>query len=187
MDTFEDRALSWMAIGLVGVLAWRMTAPPVSAPAPVPEPRRAQPPAIIELPLRSRVVLVADAIARSEGYYARGIYDGRSLPYFLNNPGLLKATPIVEDELPTWRDTGLLVFETPEIGWAALHHQVCLMLTGTSRHYVPDDSLATAGLKYSGGDEFWAVNVARHLRLPPETTLADLGGGLPEGVTCQTP
>jgi hypothetical protein len=183
MDTFEDRALSWMAIGLVGLLAWRMTAPPV--PAPAPEPRPA-PPAIVDQPLRSRVVLVADAIARSEGYYARGIYAGRSLPYFLNNPGLLKATPIVDGELATWRDTGLLVFETPEIGWAALHHQVCLMLTGTSRHYVLEDSLATAGMKYSGGDEFWAVNVAKHLRLPPETTLADLAGSLPDGVTCQT-
>ena len=182
MDAFEDRALSCLVVGLVLALAWRITAPTVVPPEP-----RAASPAVFEPGPPPRVVLVADAIARSEGYYAAGHYDGRSLPYFLNNPGLLKATPIVDGEPATWRDTGLLMFETPEAGWAALHHQVCLMLTGASRHYAPDDTLQTAGLKYAAGDTAWGVNVARHLRLSPHVTLADLGAGLPAGFTCAAP
>jgi hypothetical protein len=179
MDSLEDRALTFLAVGFVVLLAWRITAPRIAAPAP-----RDREPVIVGLPLPSRVLLVADAIAKSEGYYANGIYAGHSLPYFLNNPGSLKATAIVDDDLPTWRDTGLLVFDTPEMGWTALHQQVCLMLTGTSRHYTLSDSLHLVGLKYADGDPNWGVNVARHLRLTPQATLAELGSGLPAGFTC---
>jgi hypothetical protein len=178
MDSLEDRALTLLTVGLVVLLAWRITAPRAMAPAP-----RDPSPAVIGLPLPSRVLLVADAIAKSEGYYADGSYEGHSLPYFLNNPGLLKATAIVDD-LPTWRDTELLVFDTPEIGWTALRHQVCLMLTGASRHYTLSDSLHLVGLKYADGDPNWGVNVARHLRLTPQATLAELGSGLPSGLRC---
>jgi hypothetical protein len=179
MNSIEDRALSFVAIGLVAALGWRMTTPPARPVAP---PLRA--PIVIGLPLQSRVMLVADAIATSEGYYAGGVYNGHSLPYFLNNPGLLKATPIVADDPPTWGDTGLLRFETPEIGWAALRHQVCLMLTGTSRFYASDDSLRAVGIKYAAGDLNWGLNVASHLRLSPHATLAELSRGLPRGLTC---
>jgi hypothetical protein len=185
MHTLSDRALSALAIGLVVVLGWRMTerVPPAPA-AEAPRTQEARP-VLHALPLRSRVLLVSEAIARSEGYYAGGRYDGRSLAYFLNNPGLLKATP-VGDALETWEDTGLLVFDTPEIGWTALRHQVCTMLTGTSRVYVPADDLIAVGIKYAAGDANWGANVAWHLGLPAHATLADLGRGLPEGVRCAT-
>jgi hypothetical protein len=180
MDSLEDRALSFAAIGLVAALGWRMMATPAKTPV-----RHEPTPAVIGLPLQSRVTLLAEAIATSEGYYASGVYDGHSLPYFLNNPGLLKATPIVWGDPPTWSDTGLLVFDTPDIGWAALRHQVCLMLTGTSRFYAPNDSLQAVGIKYAAGDPNWGVNVASYLRLSPAITLAELSHGLPDGLTCQ--
>jgi len=183
MHAFEDRAFSWLAIGLVVMLASRVMVPPVPPAPPAPSPREAIP-GIVDLPMPSRVTLVAEAIATSEGYYAPGVYRGHSLAYVLNNPGLLKATPIAGDDLPTWRDTGLLVFDTSESGWTALRHQVCLMLTGASRQYDPRDSLHAVGLKYADGDGAWAVNVAKYLRVSPQTTLATLGGGLPADLTC---
>ena len=179
MHSLEDRALSALAIALVAGLGWGMIHPPAAVPILRDLPRPA-----LQLPLPSRVMLVAEAIARSEGYYARGSHDGHSLSYVLNNPGLLKATPLAGGDLPTWNDTGLLIFATPQVGWAALRRQVCTMLTGTSRMYSPADDLQMVGLKYADGDMNWGANVARHLGLPPQTTLANLGAGIPAGVPC---
>jgi hypothetical protein len=122
---------------------------------------------------------IAAAIAVAEGYYARGEHDGRSLPYRLNNPGALKKPALGAADLPTWRDTGLVIFPTPERGWAALRHQVRLMLTGGSRIYAPSDTLVGVARKYTGGDQSdgWSWSVARSLGVGPDATLADLRRG----------
>src|SRR5215831_8921146 len=179
MHAFEDRALSMMAIGLVAALGWRMTGRLPAAPV-----LRDAPPRVLELPLRGRVLAVSEAIARSEGYYAPGAHGGHSLAYAINNPGLLKASPIVDGDPPTWNDTGLLVFPTADIGWTALHTQVCVMLTGASRFYEPADSLLAVGAKYAEGDPNWGANVARHLGVRPDATLADLAGDAATGESC---
>ena len=130
----------------------------------------APPPDTIEM----RVQVLAEAIAIAEGYYADGEHDGRSLPYRLNNPGALKKPALGASLLPTWKDTGLVVFPTNVLGWAALRHQVRSMLTGTSAIYEPSDTLLLVAEKYADGDVNWAANVAELLHVSPTITLEDL-------------
>ena len=127
--------------------------------------------------LAMRIDEIAYAIAVAEGYFAEGIHDGRTLPYLLNNPGALKKPTLGAADLPTWKDTGLVWFPNETMGWAALRHQVRLMLTGTSAIYEQSDSLLSVGGKYANGDMNWGVNVATELNVPPARTLAELVPG----------
>jgi len=123
-----------------------------------------------------QVAQIAAAIAVAEGYYAHGEHDGRSLPFRLNNPGSLKKPALGANDLPTWQDTGLVVFPTPDMGWAALRHQVRLMLTGASRIYDPSDTLMGVAEKYTGDDQShgWGWSVARSLGVGTDATLSEL-------------
>src|SRR5262249_30563484 len=122
----------------------------------------------------ARVSEVSQAIALAEGYYASGEHDGHSLPFALNNPGALKKPARGTDALPTWKDTGLVVFPTKVSGWSALRYQVRLMLTGTSGIYAPADTLRTVGEKYADGSAEWGPSVAARLRVPPDASLSDV-------------
>jgi hypothetical protein len=131
--------------------------------------------------LARRIDELAYAIAVAEGYFAAGIHDGRTLPFVLNNPGGLKKPTLGAADLPTWKDSGLVWFPTADAGWAALRHQVRLMLTGTSGIYAHGDSLISVGEKYADGDTNWGLNVATRLGVPPAHTLAELAA--PEKTT----
>ena len=167
MNRSEDGFVSVMAIGLVAFMAWNVITdgrgvdllPRSSDTAQVPE---------------DNVDAIAEAIARAEGYFVEGDHDGRSLLHRLNNPGGLKKPALAADDLPTWLDTGLIIFPTAEMGWAALRHQVRMMLNGESEIYDPSDTLVTVGLKYAEGDENWGSNVAMNLGVSPGATLTEL-------------
>ena len=167
MNRSEDGFVSVMAIGLVAFMAWNVITdgrgvdllPRSSDTAQVPE---------------DNVDAIAEAIARAEGYFVEGDHDGRSLLHRLNNPGGLKKPALAADDLPTWLDTGLIIFPTAEMGWAALRHQVRMMLSGESEIYDPSDTLVTVGLKYAEGDENWGSNVAMNLGVSPGATLTEL-------------
>jgi hypothetical protein len=171
MNRGEDGFVSVMAIGLVAFMAWNVLAdgrrvelrPTRSDTAHVPE---------------DNVEAIAEAIARAEGYFAAGDHDGGSLLHRLNNPGGLKKPALGADDLPTWLDTGLIIFPTAEMGWAALRHQVRMMLNGESEIYDPSDTLITVGLKYADGDENWGSNVAMNLGVSPAARLADLADAI---------
>ena len=166
----EDRALSFLV--LVATTVFGLNALPEPGTAIDTTPRLVERAGIAP----DHVDQIAAAIAVAEGYYARGEHDGRSLPYRLNNPGALKKPALGAAELPTWQDTGLVIFPTPDMGWAALRHQVRLMLTGGSRIYDPSDTLTDVARKYTGGDQShgWSWSVARSLGVGPDATLADL-------------
>lgn len=123
-----------------------------------------------------KVGVFAEAIATAEGYGAPGERDGHSLPYWLNNPGSLKKPALGAENLPTWKDTGLIVFPTQQMGWDALKHQVELMLTGNSSVYDPSDSMLDVARKYADGDLNWGKNVARALGIPTSCTLGEIAG-----------
>lgn len=162
-----DRFLSAAALVACAVLGWHVMHSSVS-------PRVDAPPPDLPALLEDRVSEIADAIAVSEGYYASGEHGGHSLPYLLNNPGALKKPALEAAALPTWKDTGLIVFPSTTMGWAALRRQVRLMLTGTSRVYRPTDTLLGVAVKYADGDENWGGNVATQLGIDPGATLAEL-------------
>jgi hypothetical protein len=125
------------------------------------------------------VAILAQAIAYAEGYYSPGERDGRSLPHWLNNPGSLKKPALGAQNLPTWKDTGLVVFPNEQMGWDALKHQVGLMITGKSSIYDPSNSLLEVAEKYANGDLNWGKNVARNLGISPSCTLAEIAGTHP--------
>lgn len=175
--TLEDRSFSVAAIAVAAAMGWS-----VASRDRIAAPLRAVHAAVASAPaedacgsaaVSAQVREISEAIAVAEGYYAAGDHDGHSLPYRLNNPGALKATPIAGG-LPTWSDTGLLQFPTKEMGWTALRCQVSLMLTGRSRIYQPFDTLLAVGEKYADGDRNWGSNVAARLGVSPDATLEDL-------------
>jgi hypothetical protein len=177
-----DRIITALAVATTVGLALDLISPrravAVETPLPMEDsaPRVVEeaPAARIDEALAVRIDEVAHAIAVAEGYFADGPHDGRTLPYRLNNPGALKKPALGAADLPTWKDTGLIWFPTPVMGWEALRYQVRLMLTGTSGIYEHTDSLISVGDKYADGDANWGVNVATRLRVPPARTLAEL-------------
>ena len=162
--TCGDRALSVLAVLISALMGWQVIGSRERATQVIP----------VDEELEASINAVAEAIARTEGYYARGGHEGRSLLFRLNNPGGLKKPALNAEALPTWEDTGLVCFPTKDMGWAALRHQVRLMLTGRSRIYAPSDSLLHVGVKYADGDTNWGPNVAGHLGVSPAASLADL-------------
>jgi hypothetical protein len=122
------------------------------------------------------VGILAQAIASAEGYYAPGERDGHSLPHWLNNPGSLKKPALGAESLPTWKDTGLIVFPNERMGWDALKHQVELMVTGNSGVYHLSDSILDVARKYADGDLNWGKNIARQLGISPLCTLGEIAG-----------
>jgi hypothetical protein len=175
----EDRLVSTAALVVAASIGWKVVGAPRVESAP---PLRQEQYWRLD-PFDSRVRMVAQAIALAEGYYAPGEHDGRSLPYRLNNPGALKKPALGAELLPTWRDTGLIVFPTAGLGWAALQRQVCIMLTGESGTYDISDTWLHVALKYADGDANWGANVAASLGVPVASTLADVGA--PAGGRCE--
>ncbi len=169
MNSFEDKLLSVLAIAAVGCLLLGVLGFHPKAPG------RAATLTLTPAELETKVHTIAEAIAMAEGYYADGEHDGHSLPYLLNNPGSLKKPALGAEDLPTWKDTGLVVFPSVEMGWAALHHQVQLMLDGESSIYSQSDTLLLVASKYADGDLNWGRHVASTLGVSPDSTLADIG------------
>ena len=176
IPAFEDGLLSVAAVAAAAALGWAVIAHREPAP-----PAPAQPLTVITAD--PAIDAIAEAIAVAEGYYAPGEHDGHSLPYLLNNPGSLKKPALNAGALSTWKDTGLVIFPSREMGWAALRNQVRLMLTGDSQVYELSDTLLHVARKYADGDTNWGRNVASTLGVSTGATLRELaptGGGPPE-------
>ena len=103
---------------------------------------------------------IAEAIARAEGYGVPG-----AIPTVRNNPGNIKDASGRIRTYPTVGD-----------GWDALYRQVLLMLTGESRWYRPEMTIAEVARIYTGESTYmdWARNVARILGVTPDTRLRDV-------------
>ena len=80
----------------------------------------------------------------------------------------------------------ITIYRTPEDGWAALTRKVTRMLNGSSRVYTLDLSIAQVAQKWCG-DPAWGINVAKYLKVTPETTLATLIGNDPKSQDAQWP
>ena len=105
-----------------------------------------------------------------------------------------KAFAVAEGSNPSWNNPGDLTgadcgafltcgtanaegvwkFVNEADGWTALYIKVARMLAGKSKVYPLDMMLEQVGLKYSGGDPNWAINVAKELGVSVTTTLREL-------------
>jgi len=115
----------------------------------------------------SVVQAIAVAIARAEGFFA----GPHALPVRANNPGNLKLGDLGRGTID-----GKTIFKTIEDGWAALYRQIRLMLTGASKYYTPEMTIAQVAEIYTGADNAlaWAKNVAVSLGVSIQTKLSDL-------------
>lgn len=101
----------------------------------------------------ARVDQLANAIARSEGFYAKG-----SKPARMHNPGDLKT------------DGNYRRFRTDKDGFAALTGQIERIIQGRSKAYVLDMTIRQMARKYASSPT-WPKNVAKILGVDERTTL----------------
>lgn len=107
-----------------------------------------------------KIIRIAQAIAKAEGY---GVPN--AIPTLRNNPGNIKG-----------KDGVIITYPTPDDGWKALYRQVLLMLTGESRFYKPEMTIAEIARIYTGEAQYmnWANNVSRFLGVTPDTRLREV-------------
>lgn len=107
-----------------------------------------------------KIERIAKAISIAEGYGKPN-----TIPTLRNNPGNIKNS-----------QGEIITYPTPEDGWRALYRQVLLMLTGESRYYRPEMTIAEVARIYTGEAAYmnWAINVSRVLKVTPETRLRDI-------------
>jgi hypothetical protein len=118
--------------------------------------------ALVFLAARGGLKLFAEAIAFAEGYGRPG-----AIPTVRNNPGDLKLDGAT-----------ITYFPTPAEGWAALYRQLQLIVSGASRYYSLDMTIADMGNVYTATESSaWSLNVASYLRshgFPTATTQTTL-------------
>jgi hypothetical protein len=103
----------------------------------------------------------ARAIARQEGFNVAG-----SIPQRANNPGNLK------NGVPHLPGTSITHYTSAGEGWAALHRQLYLILTGGSRYYTLDMSIEEMSRVWTATEQGpWARNVATFLGVQPSAPL----------------
>jgi hypothetical protein len=112
------------------------------------------------------VVRLANAIKKAE-----------NSPVEWNNPGSLTGSDAGGFQMDGFGNKeGVWKFVNAADGWQALYLKIDRMLSGKSKVYHLTDTLETVGMKYSGGDPNWAINVAAALGVDPSTTLEELSG-----------
>jgi len=112
------------------------------------------------------------AIATAEGWGIPG-----SIPTVANNPGDLTGDDAgYFTTAGVMNKEGVVKFVDVDDGWSALHWKCYRILSGKSKVYPPEMTIEEMGMKYSGGNPNWAVNVARELGLSVTTTIAEMGG-----------
>lgn len=131
---------------------------------------------VVDTSASSRTVLIAQAIATAEGFYAV-TPGGPNRPQRNNNPGDMTADLIGKS---VGMDGPFVVFANDADGWENLYVQVNAWLEGTSRFHGPNSTiLDIAGLGsetgYTSTDQAtWANTVAETLGVSPDTSLADI-------------
>ena len=109
------------------------------------------------------------AIAQAEGYGVPG-----AIPTLANNPGDLKLGDVGLGTI-----NGITVFPNEDAGASALQAQVESILSGSSKNYSPDESIADVGDTYAGGDPNWAKNVAAALGVSTSTPIGQAASETP--------
>lgn len=158
--TGQERALGLVALG-GGLLFWWTRSRPLTATVTTSEGYDLSPyggPTSYPLEIRQMAV----AIAKQEGFYVAG-----SVPQRSNNPGDLKIPG-----KPTLPGTSITMFASADLGWAALHRQLYLILTSQSAYYNLDMTIDQMARVWTATEQdAWSRNVSSFLGVSPNTKL----------------
>ena len=92
-----------------------------------------------------------------------------------NNPGDLTGIDAGSFQvLGKANSEGVWKFANLADGWQALYLKIYRIFSGRSVVYPLSMTLEEMGMKYSGGNPNWAINVAKEIGVPVSITLADL-------------
>lgn len=110
----------------------------------------------------------AHAIARAEGFGVRN-----TIPTRCHNPGDIRSSRSGHHYAGQvgLSKRGYVIFKNDAAGFAALKDQLRLILSGQSKHYNADMTIAHVAKVYSGGSRAWSKIVSKHLEVPASTTL----------------
>ena len=119
--------------------------------------------------MEDRIQRISRAIARQEGFY---ILNSRA--YRNHNPGNL-TLDITGGGIGIGYDGAYVIYPDDESGWADLHAQVRMMLTGTSRFYKPWMTIREVSKIYTATQQdAWSRNVASFLGVSEDTKLSEV-------------
>ncbi len=110
----------------------------------------------------------AHAIARAEGFGTKN-----TIPTRCHNPGDIRSSRNGHHYAGQvgLNKRGYVIFKNDAAGFAALKDQLQLIVSGQSKHYNADMSIAYVAKVYSGGSRAWSKIVSKHLDVPASTTL----------------
>ena len=112
---------------------------------------------------------LAHAIAKAEGFGTRN-----AKPTRLHNPGDIRARRGNAYPGQVGVDKqGYAIFKTDHAGWAALEGQIEKIITGASRFYTVNMTLAQISRSYATSS-IWVKNVAKNLGVTPDTSLFEI-------------
>ena len=112
---------------------------------------------------------LAHAIAKAEGFGTRN-----AKPTRLHNPGDIRARRGNAYPGQVGVDKqGYAIFKTDHAGWAALEGQIEKIITGASRFYNVNMTLAQISRSYATSS-IWVKNVAKNLGVTPDTSLFEI-------------
>lgn len=111
---------------------------------------------------------LADAIARTEGFYSKG-----TIPNRYHNPGDIRSRlPHAYPGQVGLNRSGYVIFRSDRYGWAALHAQIQRVIDGTSTQY--DQSMTFAEIaKVYATDPRWKKSVCKILKITPALTFQE--------------
>ena len=121
---------------------------------------------------QDRIQTLAEAIAKAEGYGRK-----HAIPTRYHNAGDLKV--VRGYTYPGQIGVGKanhVRFRSDQDGWAALRHQIEMIISGASTHYSVNMSLQEMSKHYAGNHRVWTKNVAHNLGVPQDTSLWEILG-----------
>jgi hypothetical protein len=119
----------------------------------------------------SATLFFAQAIAAAEGFGVAG-----SVPFRAHNPGDLSKGDLGDtgSYLLAGGTEHIIVFPSDSDGWVALYAKLQNIVDGKSKVYNLGMTIREMGLKYSGGDPNWAVNVSNYLGVSEDIILGEV-------------
>jgi len=113
---------------------------------------------------------LAHAIAKAEGFGA----SKTNLPTRCHNPGDIRARRGVHYPGQVGLNSrGYVIFKDDRAGWTALESQIEKIITGASRFYNVNMTLAQISRSYATSS-IWVKNVAKNLGVTPGTSLFEI-------------